>query len=641
MAIHLILGTAGHIDHGKTALVRALTGVDTDRLPEEKKRGITIDLGFAELPLSDYRLGIVDVPGHERFVRNMLAGATGIDLAMLAVAADDSVKPQTREHLEILRLLNLRSGVIALTKCDTAEPDWIELVEAEVRDLVRDSFLADAPIVQTSAFTGAGIKELKEELHRAADSLGPFANRSAGPFRMAVDGVFSIAGHGTVVRGSVLRGCVAADDELEIHPTGNLARVRSLQNHGRDVSQLERGQRAAINLAGVHHDEISRGSELASRGLLRPARLLTVELSLLPTFRRPLRHRQRIRLHLGTAQLLANVLLRQAHEIAPGQSGLAQLLLDKSVTTTWGQPFVVRSESPVQTIGGGRVLAPDVWKFRRGAEADWEEAENLRSVEMLTRGAAAVYFRRWDDWRVTDLARCAGADDPDDLLEKLLADPNTIQEFDLSPTRTLRIHHRHVTHLESAMVAALQRLHDENPRDLVIPQSQLAAHFRFLETALFKMLLERLVQEGRIEMMSRGVALPGQGPQLSKKETQLLGEIVNTYRNAGLRPPFVEEIRKQAAHNQEAVPQLIQLAEARGELVRVSNSFYLHTDVTKQLRELLEQKFSGSTGFTVSELREQLDISRKYAIPLCEYLDRIRFTRRQGDLRVLVKGSED
>jgi selenocysteine-specific elongation factor len=260
---------------------------------------------------------------------------------------------------------------------------------------------------------------------------------------------------------------------------------------------------------------------------------------------------------------------------------------------------------------------------------------------MLTRGAAAVYFRRWDDWRVTDLARCAGADDPDDLLEKLLADSDTIQEFDLSPTRTLRIHHRHVTHLESAMVAALQRLHDENPRDLVIPQSQLAAHFRFLETALFKMLLERLVQEGRIEMMSRGVALPGQGPQLSKKETRLLEEIVNTYRNAGLRPPFVEEIRKQAAHNQEAVPQLIQLAEARGELVRVSNSFYLHTDVTKQLRELLEQKFSGSTGFTVGELREQLDISRKYAIPLCEYLDRIRFTRRQGDLRVLATGSED
>ncbi|HJN64759.1 MAG TPA: selenocysteine-specific translation elongation factor, partial [Pirellulales bacterium] len=234
MAIHLILGTAGHIDHGKTALVRALTGVDTDRLPEEKKRGITIDLGFAELSLEDYRLGIVDVPGHERFVRNMLAGATGIDLAMFVIAADDSVKPQTREHLEILRLLDLRAGVIVLTKCDKADADWIDLVEAEVRQLVKDTFLADAAIVRTSATTGAGIEQLKEELGNAAESLKhDLANRQSGPFRMAIDGVFSIAGHGTVVRGSVLRGSVGVGDELELNPTGGLVRVRSLQTHGR------------------------------------------------------------------------------------------------------------------------------------------------------------------------------------------------------------------------------------------------------------------------------------------------------------------------------------------------------------------------------------------------------------------------
>jgi len=638
MAIHLILGTAGHIDHGKTALVRALTGVDTDRLPEEKKRGITIDLGFAELSLADYRLGIVDVPGHERFVRNMLAGATGIDLAMFVIAADDSVKPQTREHLEILRLLDLRAGVIVLTKCDKADADWIDLVEAEVRELVKDTFLADAAIVRTSTTTGVGIEQLKEELTNAAESLkDDLENRHSGPFRMAIDGVFSIAGHGTVVRGSVLRGSVGVGDELEVNPTGSVVRVRSLQTHGRNTETLVRGQRAAINLVGVHHDQIKRGSELASPGLLHPSRLLTVELSLLPTLKRPLKHRQRIRMHLGTAQLLATVLLRGSQEIAPANGAIAQLLLEKPVTTTWGQPFVVRSESPIQTIGGGRVLAPTSWKFRRGAESDWEMAEQLSNTDILKRAEAAVYFMRWNDWQVSDLARSADAANPDDLLVQLLADHHTIQEFDLSPTRTLRIHHRHVQHLESAMAAALQRLHDENPRDLVIPQTQLAARFHFLEDAFFKILLAQLVQQGTVELTSRGVALPGQGPQLSKKEKQLLEEMVEKYRLARLRPPSVEELKKQATSNQKAVEQLIRLAEARGELVQVSNSLFLHADVEHQLREQLRKEYGNSKGFTVSELREKLDISRKYAIPLCEYFDRTGFTQRNGDLRVLAE----
>ncbi len=641
MAIHLILGTAGHIDHGKTALVRALTGVDTDRLPEEKKRGITIDLGFAELSLEDYRLGIVDVPGHERFVRNMLAGATGIDLAMFVIAADDSVKPQTREHLEILRLLDLRAGVIVLTKCDKADADWIDLVEAEVRQLVKDTFLADAAIVRTSATTGAGIEQLKEELGNAAESLKhDLANRQSGPFRMAIDGVFSIAGHGTVVRGSVLRGSVGVGDELELNPTGGLVRVRSLQTHGRNTEQLERGQRAAINLAGIHHDQVTRGGELASPGLLHPSRLLTVELSLLPTLKRPLKHRQRIRMHLGTAQLLATLLLRGSQEIAPGNCGIAQLLLEKPVTTTWGQPFVVRSESPIQTIGGGRVLAPTSWKFRRGAESDWEMAEQLANADILKRAEAAVYFMRWNDWQASDLARSAGADNPDDLLAALLGDNSTIQECNLSPKRTLRIHHRHIQHLENAIVQTLKRLHDENPRELVIAQSQLAARFHFLEDALFKILLAQLVQHRTVEQTSRGVALPGQGPQLSKKEKLLLEEMVEKYRLAGLRPPSVEELKKQATSNQKAVEQLIRLAEARGELVQVSNSLFLHADVEHRLREQIQKEYGNSKGFTVSQLREKLDISRKYAIPLCEYFDRIGFTHRNGDLRVLTDVAE-
>jgi selenocysteine-specific elongation factor len=257
MPTHLILGTAGHIDHGKTALVRALTGIDTDRLPEEKKRGITIELGFAELELGEYRLGIVDVPGHERFVRNMLAGATGIDIALFVVAADDSVKPQTREHLEILRLLNLSAGVIALTKCDVADAEWIDLVESEVRELVQGTFLADAPIVRTSSLSGMGVEQLKDQLLSSiASGVKIDASRTAGPFRMAVDGTFSLPGHGTIVRGSVLRGILNVGDELHVYPSDRIARVRSLQTHGREVTQIERGQRAAVNLAGITQEEI-------------------------------------------------------------------------------------------------------------------------------------------------------------------------------------------------------------------------------------------------------------------------------------------------------------------------------------------------------------------------------------------------
>nr|NIP85407.1 selenocysteine-specific translation elongation factor [Planctomycetales bacterium] len=311
MVTDLILGTAGHIDHGKTALVRALTGVETDRLPEEKRRGITIELGFAELVIDDFRLGIVDVPGHERFVRNMLAGATGIDLALLVVAADDSVKPQTREHLDILRLLDLRAGVIALTKCDVADAEWIDLVEAEVRELVADTFLADAPLVRTSAHRGQGIAALRAALAAAAARVADtqLARRTRGPFRMAIDRIFSIAGHGTVVTGSVLRGQAAVGDELVIEP-GNLpVRVRGLQQHERAVDQVHRGQRAAVNLAGVHHDQLTRGHELATPGLLRATRLITARVQLLPSAPQPLCNRRRVRLHLGTSEVMATVLI--------------------------------------------------------------------------------------------------------------------------------------------------------------------------------------------------------------------------------------------------------------------------------------------------------------------------------------------
>ena len=638
MSTHLILGTAGHIDHGKTALVRALTGIETDRLPEEKKRGITIDLGFASIELGNYVLGIVDVPGHERFVRNMLAGATGIDVALLVIAADDSVKPQTREHLEILKILNLSAGVIALTKCDVADADWIDLVEAEVRELVQDTFLSDAAIVRTSSLSGMGIESLKKELLRSSEaSVSLDAARTAGPFRMAVDGTFSLPGHGTIARGSVLRGTLQVGHEVDVYPGDRVARVRSLQTHGRDVNRIERGQRAAVNLAGIAQDEIARGSELASPDLLRPSRLLGVEIA--PIAMTKLKHRQRIRLHLGTTEVIGRLLLRDSSPLGPQQKQVAQLLLETPVTTAWGQPFVVRSESPVKTIGGGRVLAPEVWKFRRKRLEDWKQLELLRENDLLKRAAAAVYFFRWKRWGADDLNRAADIQQTEKVHRQLLEEPETIECFPISPTRQVEIHHKHVQQCGRDVVKTLEKLHEEHPRSLDFPQNQIENKLRFLgERATAKAIIARLAEKEIVTLTARGIALPDRGPKLSAKETEIFKQLTVRYLEAGFRPPAIKEIQNEVSHHRQSIPQLIQLAEAQGQLIRLNDTLLLHVEVEEKMRSHLSAKFKDSNGFTVSGLREALDISRKYAVPICEYLDRVGFTRREGDLRVIQRG---
>src|SRR4051794_19533921 len=350
----LVLGTAGHIDHGKTALVRALTGIDTDRLPAEKQRGITIDIGFASLALKSCRLALIDVPGHERFIRNMLAGASGLDLAMLIVAADDSVMPQTREHLEILRLLGLSGGLIALTKVDLAEPSWISLVEDEIRELVRGTFLEGAPIVRTSATTGQGINDLKQELEQLCEQIT--VRQDSGLFRMAIDRSFTVAGHGTVVTGTVASGSVSVGDDLEWQPTGKLVGVRGLHRHDQSAQRISRGSRAAINLAGVHHGEIHRGQELATPGYLQATRVLSVEIVGADLAPRPVRHRGRDHVHLGTADISATLAWLQGNELTSGGGQLAQIFLAERVVAVYGHPFVLGEESPPATLGGGRVL---------------------------------------------------------------------------------------------------------------------------------------------------------------------------------------------------------------------------------------------------------------------------------------------
>ena len=632
---NLVLGTAGHIDHGKTALVRALTGVDTDRLPAEKQRGITIDLGFAAMRLGSHRLAIVDVPGHERFIRNMLAGASGLDMAMLVIAADDSVMPQTREHLEILRLLGLSDGLIVLTKCDLADPSWISLVEDEARQLVRGTFLEQAPLVRTSVMTGQGIDELKMTLARLCEQH--HLRNDVGLFRMAIDRSFTVAGYGTVVTGTVASGSVTVGEELEWQPSGKMARVRGLHRHEHAVQRIGRGSRAAINLVGVHHSEIKRGDEVATPGYLQATRVLSVDVTGSVDAVRPLRHRSRYRLHLGTGEVATTLALLEGNEIAPGSCQLGQLFLAKPVVAVYGQPFVLREQSPPATLGGGRVLQPQARRVRRRDLAAVARLHQLRSDQPLARLSAALAFLRLNPW--TDRGLCALSGLPVEripsALDELLADGALI-EFPIGPKRSARILAELVADLDDRVIRALRRLHVARPRQAAIPRTHLAAELPDLGSdALIAAILARLEAQGKVIVEARTVALKGHEPRLSQGERRLKSELLEAIRSAGMSPPETTELAANAGSRAAVVPELLALLCDEQKLVEISPGLLLDFDVEAELRRKVTQRLADGSGMTMADLRDLLGTTRKYAVPIGEYLDRIGLTRREGDVRKL------
>ena len=635
----LVLGTAGHIDHGKTALVRALTGVDTDRLPAEKRRGITIDLGFAALELGDARLALVDVPGHERFVRNMLAGATGLDLALLVVAADDSVMPQTREHLEILRLLGLSGGVVALTKCDLADPAWLALVEDDLRALVAGTFLEGAPILRTSAATGAGIDDLRAALATLAAEAP--ARGDPGPFRLAIDRAFTVAGHGTVVTGTVASGSAAVGDELEWLPAGRPVRVRGLHQHDRPVGRVGRGARAALNLGGVHHAEVHRGHEVASPGYLEATRVLTVEVAASPDAPAPFRHRARYRLHLGTAEVAATLTLLDADEVRPPGRALGQLLTAEPVVAVHGQPFILRAESPPTTLGGGRVLQPSGRRIRRRDRDAVARLEGLRSPDPAARVAAALGFRGLAPWSAPALCRLAGV--PLAEVEPLvarLADSGLLVALPLGPRRSTRVPAEFAAALEGRAERALGRLHAARPRQTTIPRSHVVAALPDLANdALVHGLIDRLHASGRAIADARSVALRGHEAKLSHTERRLKAELGAALAAGGFSPPDLAELSALAGPRAPVVPELLALLIGEERAVEVGPGLYLDGESEAEMRRLVSARLADGSTMTVADLRTLLSTSRKFAVPLAEYLDRTGLTARSGDLRRLAAGS--
>jgi selenocysteine-specific elongation factor len=635
MTRDLILGTAGHIDHGKTSLVKALTGIDCDRLPEEKARGITIDIGFAILEAPPYRLGIVDVPGHERFIKNMLAGATGIDLALLVVAADDSVMPQTREHLEILRLLGLRHGLIALTKCDLVDETTREVVELEVRDLVRGTFLENAALIPTSAQTGAGIADLKKAIAEVCKEVEE--RRGSQWFRLAIDRAFIVQGHGTVVTGSVTAGSVRVGDELDWQPRGERVRVRSLQNHDRAVEEVHRGQRAAINLAGVRHEDVIRGQELATPGYLVPSKVMTVRLHCLAGRKRPIKHRMPVRFHLGTAEVMAAVSLLDCDAIDPGRWGLAQVFLEEPATGTWGQPFVVRESSAAETLGGGQVLQPAARKIRRRHLEVLERVERLWTGDDRQRALTVAWFGGFGGFTTADLVRGAnlGPAEAAALVESLKAE-GELAELVISPARRVLLHKDMVGELEERILNNLQRLHEQFPLMSSHDRQKAQSQLDYVgDDALVHAAVDRLLAGKKLLGDLRRISRADFKPKLSANLRKLKDKLVAAYQGAGFQPPEPSSFAGAAGGNAANLRDLFDVCVAEGQLVRITDDIYLHADVEREMRRQVTERLGQGAGLTVAEIRDLLGTTRKYAVPLCEYLDRTGVTKREGDLRFL------
>ncbi|MGH7483893.1 MAG: selenocysteine-specific translation elongation factor [Longimicrobiales bacterium] len=620
----LVIGTAGHIDHGKTALIRALTGTDTDRLPEEKRRGITIDLGFARLGLDDGTVaGIVDVPGHEGFIRTMLAGATGIDLVLLVIAADEGVMPQTREHLAIVELLGVQRGVVAVTKTDLVEPGWLELVLDELRERLVDSAFRDAMVVPVSARTGAGIDVLRSALSTTAATT---PEREQSPlFRMPVDRAFTIRGTGTVVTGTVWSGKVAREASVRILPAGIDARVRGVQAHGNAVGEARAGQRAALALAGVARADVRRGDVLVTSPAWRAHAMLTVRMRAIPDTEWLIRPRQRVRVHLGTAEVMARVALLGRDGLRPGDAAFAQLRLERPLVARAGDRFVVRSYSPVTTIGGGVVLEPFARKRRR---LDLELERLLRALESAAEdpSAARAALGRAAGWRGIDplelplLLPARAAADVAPLLEvdgRLYA-PEIVEEAIVLVDRAIA-----AGHARQPLAASIGR--EELRRTL--PGG---AH-----PALADHALDRLLREGAVEPRGGAVARRGWEPRLSEAQRLARERLLSVLRTAGCTPPLVSELRTGLA-DVEGFDELLALLEADGRIVRLTPELYVERGALDQAIEAVRGTLGARSGLGPSDFRAALPVSRKYLIPLLEHLDRQGVTRREGERRAVL-----
>jgi selenocysteine-specific elongation factor len=638
----IVLGTAGHVDHGKTSLIRALTGIETDRLKEEKKRGITIELGFAYLDLPcGHRLGIVDVPGHEKFVKNMVAGVMGMDLVAFIVAADEGIMPQTREHFEICRLLGVKEGIIVITKKDMVEAEWLDLVEEEVRDFCVGSFLEDAPLVRVSSITGEGIPELKEELDR-------FVKRQElkevhGPFRLPVDRIFAMKGFGAVITGTSISGRVAIGEELRFYPSELIAKVRGLQVHSQSVEEVEAGHRTAINLQGVDTALVERGMVAATPGCLQAGYMLDCEFLFLAGNEKPLKHRTRVRVHLGTAEVMGRISLLERDELMPGHEAAVQLLFEESVAVWPGDRYVVRSYSPATTIGGGRVLGNQPARKRKRA-TEQDRSLNAEVFQVLQQGTVEEQMLLF-----LEESHTAGltADDLSIRLgtfgkqfKKVMNGPLSTRKIVVVDSAAQRYLAKTVSDgVEATLLANLAAFHRDNPLQSGLSKEELRSGLgKRVEQKVFQFCLGELLKKELVVQEESEVRLTTHRVALQADEKALQRDLEEWYRQKGLATATIRESMDRFADAPETmVKEVLALLLRQGKLVKISESLYYHIDTINALAQDLIAFISREGEIDAPRFKELTGLTRKFSIPLLEYFDKIKLTIRVGDTRILRK----
>jgi selenocysteine-specific elongation factor len=630
----VILGTAGHIDHGKTSLVKALTGIDTDRLKEEKERGITIELGFAHMALpSGQLLGIVDVPGHEKFVKNMVAGATGIDIVALVIAADEGVMPQTREHLEICQLLRVKRGIIVLTKIDMVDQEWLQMVKEDIRKSLHGTFLANAPILEVSSVTGQGIQDLVKVL----DTLVKEApERETGNFfRLPIDRVFIMKGFGTVVTGTTVSGKIQTGDEVTIYPQGVSTRIRGIQVHGQEVGEVSAGLRTAINLQGVEKEQIQRGDVLAGKDSLRATQLVDVTLDLLKSAPRKLKNRGKVRFHTGTSEIISTIILMDRDELEPGQTCFAQVRLDQPTAVLLRDRYVLRSYSPVQTIGGGEILNAVPQRKKRFAEGALAELKVLSSgtlSEVAERFVLGAHFQGVEQSELPFLVN-ASRKKMEEILRTLQAQKKVIQ---YDKEKGVFIHGEYLRKAREEIVANLAKYHQDFPLKGGLLKEELRSRTAGANNPkLFNYLVNQLSQEGVLAQEKENLRLKEHKVTLAQDQEKTRHEVEEIYQKSGLQPPYFRDLKDKFAGDSGRY--VLDLMVKDGVLVKVKEDLYFHREAIEDLKTRLLAYLKENGEIDTPQFKDMTNASRKYTIPLLEYFDGSQFTVRVGDKRVLRK----
>lgn len=631
----VIMGTAGHIDHGKTSLIKALTGINCDRLAEEQKRGITIELGFAYLDLTpQVRLGIIDVPGHERFVKNMVAGAAGIDFVLLVIAADEGIMPQTREHLEICSLLGIRAGLVALTKTDMVEEDWLELVRDEVATYLSGSFLAEAPIIPVSAHTGAGLETLKAGIIELTSTFAP--DRRSDLFRLPIDRVFTMKGHGTVITGTSISGALRVGEDVEIYPAGLRSKVRGLQVHGVASEVARAGERTAVNLHSLDVDDLERGEVLAHPQTLFPSPVWDVELTCLSSSPNPLKHRTEVHFHHGSREILAKLFFLDRDKLEPGDTAVCQVRFPKHLPGVFGDRCIVRSFSPLQTVAGGRIINPLGRKVRRHSR-DLETLSALGSMSGEELLLAQLRLSGRSGLTVAELRIMTDMESK--LLDKtlqLLGGKQLAFQFDREDKRY--VGGNVLEALGQECLAYLAEYHRREPMRQGISRAELISSFgQSMHPKLVHFLVERMVKAGQILLEGDILRLPGHTVSLASDQSGLRNLMETAYVQSGSMPPTTKAFLEDNGLSAKDVAQMFRLLMEEGVLIKVSEEFYYARTAMDDIIGRVRSFFESNQEMGPQDFRDITGLTRKFAIPVLEYLDKEKITMRIGDKRQLRK----